>query len=86
MFWPQEGARRRDVTTAMGGGTARDIGSAIVGGAILGAGIGIGAFSGTFSGAVIGGLIGLGGDAITAGDVLGDDFGPLLPPGENVCN
>ena len=40
MFWPQEGARRRDVTTAMGGGTARDIGSAIVGGAILGEGSG----------------------------------------------
>jgi RHS repeat-associated protein len=80
------GAVSQGLTTAIRGGTAGEIGSAIVGGAILGAGIGIGAFSGTFSGAVIGGLIGLGGDAIAAGDTLGDDFGPIAPPSENVCD
>lgn len=53
-----------------------DVGSAIVGGVILGAGIGIGAVTGTLSGAAIGGIIGIAGDAISAGSVLGDEINP----------
>ena len=65
------GAVAQGLTTALRGGSIGDVGSAIVGGAILGAGIGIGAATGTLSGAAIGGLIGIAGDAITAADTLG---------------
>ncbi len=67
------GAIAQGATTAINGGSLGDIGSAIVGGAILGAGVGIGAVTGTLSGMAIGGIIGFAGDAISAGGALGSD-------------
>lgn len=67
------GAVSQGVTTALNDGSASDVGSAIVGGAILGAGIGIGAVNGTLSGVAISGILGVAGDAIAVSYLLSQE-------------
>jgi len=80
------GALAQGITTAMNGGSIGDVGSAMLGGALLGASMTAGAITGGVGGLLWGTGMGLGLDAITVSGIISDANGSELPNADSDTN